>query len=76
MKKINAFLLTLLAELDYRQYQLSKDSGVCLSYVNRAIRGLLVLKPKHQDAITKAINRRLPPWDHLERRDIFPEEAA
>jgi hypothetical protein len=61
MKRINAQLIALLAVLGLKQYQLAKESGVCLAYVNRAIRGKLILKPYQQQAIIDVINKRLGP---------------
>lgn len=73
MKRRSARLVALLAELDLTQKRLAQESQVCLSYVNRAIRGHLVLKARQQEQITQVINGHLAPWEQLRPLDIFEE---
>ena len=75
MKRINAQLIALLAQLGIKQYQLAKESGVCLAYVNRAIRGKLILKDYQKEAIITTINKRLAPWAQVSVEDYFQEET-
>jgi predicted transcriptional regulator len=68
-----AELLAKLHELGITQTDLAKESGVCLSYLNRGIRGRLKLKPYQQEKIIGAINKRLAPWSQLSVSDYFDE---
>ena len=73
IERRKAQLLAKLAELGLTQTVLAKESGVCLSYLNRGIRGKLKLKPYQQELIIGAINKRLAPWAALSVADYFDE---
>jgi hypothetical protein len=73
MERRKAELLAKLHELGLTQTVLAKESGVCLSYLNRGIRGRLKLKRYQQEQNISAINRRLAPWAALSASDYFDE---
>jgi len=73
MKRKNAELVLKLHELNLTQTKLAREAGVCLTYVNKWIRGRLKLKSNQVEAIISGVNRHLPPWAQLSVSDYLDE---